>query len=302
MANFGKMLSSLGRKSVVPQIDCLQFDSSTLDHSFNSLQTVLQETSRLANAISATLDSREIVDRKLSTILQVISDGIIVKDAEGSWTYLNDSAKQLYHFTCDHKWKDLNDEEIGMLRPDLHELFRKTHAYDTKAWESGKPFYSEETIMTHGILHTYSVVRTPLFNDDGSRNCLIYVARDVTELTEKRRNIYVAYKALNASSDLIAITDEDGNIVFANDAFARMYKYIDPRDLIGKNMSILRSPHSTNETYQALWATIKAGRVWQHSMINLDRNGNEVKVENTILPVVDQELHTPFFICIGIIR
>ncbi|HET8688285.1 MAG TPA: PAS domain-containing protein [Methanosarcina sp.] len=302
MAKFGKILPNFGRVKTVVQTEYHKFDTSVLEHSFNNLQSVLQETSSLANAISATLDRKEIVDRRLSTILQVISDGIVVKDATGHWVYINDAVKHLFQFESDEDWKDRTDYSICLDRPDLEEVFEKSRDYDQKAWESEKPFYSEESFTCSEGVHTFSIVRTPLFNDDGSRNCLIYVARDITELTEKRRNIYVAYKALNASSDLVAITDENGKIIFANDTFARVYKFVDPRDLIGKNMSILRSPHTKIETYQALWATIKAGRVWQHEMVNLDHEGNEVVVENTILPVVDQELHTPFFICIGILR
>jgi len=80
--------------------------------------------------------------------------------------------------------------------------------------------------------------------------------------------------ALDNTVDSVVITDLNNVIQYANPAFTKITGF--PRDkALGKTPSILRSRHTTLETYQKMWATILAGGWWRGHIINVKANGEE---------------------------
>ncbi len=70
---------------------------------------------------------------------------------------------------------------------------------------------------------------------------------------------------------IISRTDLKGVITYANDTFAEISDYtID--ELIGKPHNILRHPDMPKSAFADLWATIKAGNIWQGYVKNLRKD------------------------------
>lgn len=72
-----------------------------------------------------------------------------------------------------------------------------------------------------------------LFGPDGTIVEHQIVGRDITEEHERRRELLVKEAAIAASVDGIAIIDPDGRIEYANRAFATIFGYDAPWELIG---------------------------------------------------------------------
>jgi PAS domain S-box-containing protein len=89
-----------------------------------------------------------------------------------------------------------------------------------------------------------------------------------------------------AQSDFaMCITDPKGKLLHVNDAYRKLYRFGDARDLVGKPVSIIRSPLTPPSLYEDMWKTIAEGRIWRGQMNNRASDGTEVYIHLTISPI-----------------
>lgn len=233
----------------------------------------------------------------LAAILNATTDLVIIKDPAGRWIRANKAACQAYGFNDVADYNNRTDEEIAAIFPEHANGLEECMKTDALAWRGYRTSRSEEVLVDpQGQRHYFDVLKTPVYHDATTKEMLVVSARNITQLKEKREQINVAYKALNASSDVIVITDGDGCIMFANKMFMIKYRFVDNRDVIGKRMSIVRSTKTPSKQHQEMWSTIKQGKQWEGQIINQDTTGKEVIVDTTIIPIVDSNLDTPYYI------
>lgn len=97
-----------------------------------------------------------------------------------------------------------------------------------------------------------------------------------------------AYQQAVDQADLaISITDVDANILFANEAFARVTGY-SPEEVVGKNESVLSNHTTPASIYKSMWSELSAQRAWSGRMLNRRKDGGLYLAELTISPVVGQ--------------
>ena len=105
-----------------------------------------------------------------------------------------------------------------------------------------------------------------------------------------------AYRQAVDQADLaISITDTRANILFANEAFARVTGY-SAEEIVGKNESILSNHTTTTEIYQSMWGELSAQRPWSGKVLNRRKDGALYLAELTISPVVGAEGKTTHFV------
>jgi diguanylate cyclase (GGDEF)-like protein/PAS domain S-box-containing protein len=80
------------------------------------------------------------------------------------------------------------------------------------------------------------------------------------------------------------ITDRQGTIVWANQAFSTMTGYC-KEEVLGKNPRLLKSGEQPESYYAELWSTISSGKVWQGEIVNRRKDGTTYIEEMTITPV-----------------
>lgn len=235
----------------------------------------------------------------LSTVIDAVSDVVIVRDGDGKWILLNRAGYNLYGFNHASDFEGRTNAELAEDYPFFADHLTRSAETDNEAWLERRTVRFETDVIDHQNQRQYfDVLKTPIFSPDKKREMLVVLARNVTALKEKREHILVAYKALNASSDMVIITDHEGKIVFVNKMFLIKYRFVDMRDALGQSMSIVRSTKTSDEVHQKLWATIKAGKTWEGIITNVDTAGRELKVQSQIIPIVDQALETSYFISI----
>lgn len=81
-------------------------------------------------------------------------------------------------------------------------------------------------------------------------------------------------QAVEQSPSTIVITDTNGNIEYANEAFTKITGY-SKDEAIGKNPRLLKSGRTGAEVFNDMWIHLIAGKIWHGEFINLTKDGAE---------------------------
>ncbi len=106
-------------------------------------------------------------------------------------------------------------------------------------------------------------------------------------LADKRRaEVELARLAavIEQASELIVITDLNGDIVYVNPFFEEVTGYSAP-EALGQNPRMLKSGHQDRGFYEKLWDTVSAGGTWTGVFINKRKNGSLYHEEATVFPI-----------------
>jgi PAS domain S-box-containing protein len=98
---------------------------------------------------------------------------------------------------------------------------------------------------------------------------------------------------------IITITNPQGQIAFANDAFSAISKFT--RDeLLGHAHSIVNSGYHSKKFFREMWRTIAGGAVWRGDIKNRAKDGSYFWVATTIVPCFDKQRRLRRFVAISV--
>ncbi len=133
------------------------------------------------------------------------------------------------------------------------------------------------------VLLTITAIRTE--NDE--LKGFMGIAKDISAQRLAEKQSFDITDALNKTA-IVAITDIQGTIIFANDKFCEISKY-SREELIGQNHRILNSGYHPRQFFTEMWKAIASGQTWRAQIKNLAKDGSFYWVDTTIVPFVNED-------------
>lgn len=118
--------------------------------------------------------------------------------------------------------------------------------------------------------------------------------RDLT--VEQQMRLYA--KVIENTLQAIIITDIEGKIIYANEAFLKQTSY-DLSELYGQTPRILKSGKQDNLFYHDLWATLLETGQWQGELWNRDKHGRLFYEQLSISAVKDDEGEIAYYVAVS---
>jgi PAS domain S-box-containing protein/diguanylate cyclase (GGDEF)-like protein len=103
---------------------------------------------------------------------------------------------------------------------------------------------------------------------------------------DKNNLILSQYKQIIDAGLIVSKTDSKGTITYINDEFCKISGYT-KEELLGKNHNKVRHPDMPTSTFEDLWQTIKAKKIWKGVIKNRKKSGEEYYVNSVVAPVLD---------------
>ena len=100
--------------------------------------------------------------------------------------------------------------------------------------------------------------------------------------TEKKLQDYIQIINENV---IISITNKDGLIISASEAFCKISGYTKD-ELLGKTHSLVRHPETPNKFYEKMWQTLLLGNIWKGEIKNKNKQGVDYWVYAIIKPLL----------------
>ena len=217
----------------------------------------------------------------LQAVINNLPVSLSVKNYNGQYILWNKKSEDLFGAAA--------QEVIGKMsyRADISkEQADFVHESERRVFEHKKEQdIPQELISTASegvkIMHT---VKTPVFNDDGTPNCLIVVSEDITVKTRMEKQIREASdknSLLVENARECVVIVEDKRVIFANRAFCRMLGYENRQEIKNRPLEDFVTDDYKLFLHEKLEA-VTSGSENANDSINLHcikKNGREVEVE-----------------------
>ena len=231
----------------------------------------------------------------LQTILDNISDGIVVCDNEGVLVALNKAAEAIYGQGLKPIAADQWAQHYKLYDKQGKELLKKEELPLYKALTKGR-VDNEEIVIKLDSQPPKSVLinGTQLIEENNKINGAVIYVRNITEQKKIDTEMRLAETAFKAH-EAIMIADANSNIVRINDKFTEITGYSE-LEIIGKNPRILKSGIHDLGFYKNMWQEVTAKGYWQGEIYNKRKSGETYPEWMSISVVKNEQNETSHYI------
>ena len=164
--------------------------------------------------------------------------------------------------------KYLEDEVIGKRKP-----FDKEYRIIRK--NDGQ----ERWVLGLGIV---------VFDDHGNVLSLIGTIQDISERKLNEYEIRKLNRAVEATSEVVFVTDKEGILTYVNPSFTEVYGH-QADDVIGKvTPRILKSGQMDEASYESFWQELLNNRLVKGELINKTKDGRSIHIEGSSNAILNE--------------
>ncbi len=121
------------------------------------------------------------------------------------------------------------------------------------------------------------------------------LTRKIEDHAETEGKIKTLSVAVEQSTNIVMVTDANGNIEHVNPRFSQITGYHE-EEVIGKNPRLLKSGNQPRGVYDELWSAITSGKKWHGAFKNKRKDGKPYCEEAFISPVINAQGEITHFV------
>ncbi|MCH8263118.1 MAG: PAS domain S-box protein [Proteobacteria bacterium] len=220
----------------------------------------------------------------IRAVIDTAADGIISIDEQGVIRSFNQAAVSIFGHTA----KEAIGNNVSILMPSPD---RENHdGYIERFINTGEKHIigaGRRVQARHKDGHVFPIYLNVSQTQQGRHTTFTGIIHDLTDEEARETQLRHLSYVVEHSPISIIITDADGNIEYANPRFKQITGY--QEEVLGKNMRIVKSDNTPDDTYRELWASISSGHIWRGVLQNRKKNGELFWVSSTIVPVSNQD-------------
>jgi diguanylate cyclase (GGDEF)-like protein/PAS domain S-box-containing protein len=129
-----------------------------------------------------------------------------------------------------------------------------------------------------GSLYDEEMTITPLLNRTGVITHYVAIKLDISDRKRSDVQRYMLAQAIENSSELMATTDPESRITFANRALIHALGYSEEKELIGKNIATTMSPNNDPELFSEIFKSTMEGGGWRGECLYLRADGTDYPI------------------------
>ncbi|MCF6352173.1 MAG: PAS domain-containing sensor histidine kinase [Cyclobacteriaceae bacterium] len=281
-----EMINAMTRFDFSKQQETNRADNSMnlLAQSLNTLNKELEANSGNNKTGTPTTVTKEASDYKYALDQSAI---VVITDTKGTIEYVNELFCKISHYS--------KEELLGKNQRIVSSGYHPK-AFWKEMWAvigKGKVWRNEiKNKAKDGTYYWVDTTIVPFVNNMGKPIQYMAIRHDITATKQREQELIEAlkqvsdYKYALDQSAIVAITDTNGNIEYANEMFCKISQYSE-KELLGKNQRIVNSGYHPKAFWKEMWDTIGKGEVWRSEVKNKERDGSYHWLDTTIIPFVD---------------
>lgn len=259
---------------------------------------------RLGQVVSNALDQKlQNEQRKKTEDIQILqtaalnatANAIVITDSKGTIEWTNPAFSTLTGYT--------SSEAIGKNPRDLVKSDSQDSEFYRQMWKTilDGDVWRGELInrKKNGQLYTEDQTITPVRNSAGIISQFISIKQDITDRKKAEDIFQKLSRVVDQTTEIVFVTDLEGVIEYVNPSFESLTGF-SKEEALGKTPRILKSGKLSAKDYEALWATILAGKILHGVVVNRKKNGELYHQETTISPLRDSQGKITHFVSTGI--
>lgn len=187
---------------------------------------------------------------------------ISITDTSGGIIYANSQLCQISGYSTeeligqDHRILNSGQHDKGFFA-NLWQTLSDGHAWQGEICNRNK----------EGQLYWVDATIVPLLDENGKPRQYISIFRDITIQKQTELNLVALRQALDASSEMIVVTNAKGLIQYANPALCQLSGWTE-KELLGQSIELMDNPQADQKTLADMRNALLQGETWNGRLLS----------------------------------
>jgi diguanylate cyclase (GGDEF)-like protein/PAS domain S-box-containing protein len=220
----------------------------------------------------------------LESVLDNMTDAVVVCDANGTLTYFNRATREIHGIGESSLPPEQWAAYYGLFRPDGKTLLKTEEVPLFRALKGERVVNQEIHIRTEGKPARIMLVNgSRIMSAAGEVFGAVAVMHDITERRKAEGDKDRLASILENTSDYVATADMEGNVLYINRAGRKFIGFGPDQDIAGFRVDQSHPPSSTRLVLEQAFPIALREGVWQGETVFKCLDGREVPVSQVII-------------------